>query len=406
MIEQLPEWLPLTSSQATLNIILLGVILSASIFADTVARRTSVPRISILMLVGIAIAVIQQIVLGQRQGGLLDGLNEPLIQLALVMVAFLLGSELKINRLRRTGPLILVISLFVIVGCGLLVGAGLLVMGYPLVVAVSLAAISVATDPAAVSESVRETSKTGLLPKLLLGIVAIDDAWGILVFGLSMATLGWLVGSEAELALLHAIWELGGAILLGVAIGLPAAWLTGRLRPGEPTQVEAIALILLLAGFSSSLGVSALLASMVAGSLVANLSHHHTRSFREIEHIEWPFLVFFFVLSGASVNLYQANEAILLTLAYITLRLAGRVLGGYLSTLVADRRGQKLPRDIGLALTPQAGVAIGMALLAAERFPELHNSILPVVVASTIIFELVGPVLVRRVLRNGGPIER
>ncbi|PTB91074.1 cation:proton antiporter, partial [Marinobacter sp. B9-2] len=230
-------------------------------------------------------------------------------------------------------------------------------------------------------------------------IVAIDDGWGILVFGLSMATLGWVIGSDAELALLHAIWELGGAILLGAAIGLPAAWLTGRLRPGEPTQIEAIALILLLAGFSSSLGVSALLASMVAGSLVANLSHHHTRSFREIEHIEWPFLVFFFVLSGASIDLYQANDAILLTLAYITLRLGGRVLGGYLSTLVADHRGNKLPRDIGLALTPQAGVAIGMALLAAERFPEFHDVILPVVVASTIIFELVGPVLVRRVLR-------
>ncbi|PTB95782.1 hypothetical protein C9993_10105, partial [Marinobacter sp. Z-F4-2] len=72
--------------------------------------------------------------------------------------------------------------------------------------------------------------------------------------GLSMATLGWVIGSDAELALLHAIWELGGAILLGAAIGLPAAWLTGRLRPGEPTQIEAIALILLLAGFSSSLG--------------------------------------------------------------------------------------------------------------------------------------------------------
>lgn len=399
MIDQVPDWLPITTSQATVNVILLGVILSVSIFADTVARRTRVPRISILMLVGIAIAVIQQVLLGQRQGELLGGLSEPLIQLALVMVAFVLGSELKIDRLRRTGPLILVVSLFVIFGGGLLVGAGLLVLGYPLVVAVSLAAISVATDPAAVSESVRETRKTGLLPKLLLGIVAIDDGWGILVFGLSMATLGWVIGSDAELALLHAIWELGGAILLGAAIGLPAAWLTGRLRPGEPTQIEAIALILLLAGFSSSLGVSALLASMVAGSLVANLSHHHTRSFREIEHIEWPFLVFFFVLSGASIDLYQANDAILLTLAYITLRLGGRVLGGYLSTLVADHRGNKLPRDIGLALTPQAGVAIGMALLAAERFPEFHDAILPVVVASTIIFELVGPVLVRRVLR-------
>ncbi|PTB93287.1 hypothetical protein C9974_09260, partial [Marinobacter sp. B9-2] len=168
MIEQLPEWLPITTSQATMNVILLGVILSVSIFADTVARRTRVPRISILMLVGIAIAVIQQVLLGQRQGELLGGLSEPLIQLALVMVAFVLGSELKIDRLRRTGPLILIVSLFVIVGGGLLVGAGLLVLGYPLVVAVSLAAISVATDPAAVSESVRETRKTGLLPKLLL----------------------------------------------------------------------------------------------------------------------------------------------------------------------------------------------------------------------------------------------
>ncbi|MTI98883.1 MAG: cation:proton antiporter [Marinobacter adhaerens] len=400
MIERLPEWLPIQTSQATVNNILLGVILTASIFADTIARRTRVPRISILMLVGIVIAVIHQVWLGQRDGDLLGGLTEPLIQLALVMVAFLLGSELKVSRLRRTGPLILVVSLFVIVGGGLLVGAGLLALGYPLVVAVTLAAISVATDPAAVSESVKENRKAGLLPKVLLGIVAIDDAWGIVVFGLSMATLGWVIGSEAELALLHALWELGGAVLLGAAIGLPAVWLTGRLRPGEPTQVEAIALILLLAGFSSSMGVSALLASMVAGSLVANLSHHHTRSFREIEHIEWPFLVFFFVLSGASVNLYQATDAIVLTVSYIALRVAGRVLGGYLSTLVAPARGKKLPGSIGLALTPQAGVAIGMALLAAERFPELRDTILPVVVASTIIFELLGPVLVRRVLRS------
>ncbi|WP_418141870.1 cation:proton antiporter [Marinobacter sp. MA] len=400
MIERLPEWLPIQTSQATVNIILLGVILTASIFADTIARRTRVPRISILMLVGIVIAVIHQVWLGQRDGDLLGGLTEPLIQLALVMVAFLLGSELKVSRLRRTGPLILVVSLFVIVGGGLLVGAGLLALGYPLVVAITLAAISVATDPAAVSESVKENRKAGLLPKVLLGIVAIDDAWGIVVFGLSMATLGWVIGSEAELAVLHALWELGGAVLLGAAIGLPAVWLTGRLRPGEPTQVEAIALILLLAGFSSSMGVSALLASMVAGSLVANLSHHHTRSFREIEHIEWPFLVFFFVLSGASVNLYQATDAIVLTVSYIALRVAGRVLGGYLSTLVAPARGKKLPGSIGLALTPQAGVAIGMALLAAERFPELRDTILPVVVASTIIFELLGPVLVRRVLRS------
>lgn len=398
MMGSLPAWLPIESTQATISIILLGAILSASIFADTIARRTRVPRISILMLVGIGIAFVQQVWIGNQNGDLLGGLSEPLIQVALVMVAFLLGSELKLDRLRNTGPLILIISLFVIIGGGLVVGGGLLVLGFPLVVAVSLAAISVATDPAAVSESVRENGKSGLLPRILLGIVAIDDGWGIVVFGLSMAVLGWLVGGDGQQALLHAFWEMGGAIVIGTAIGLPAAWLTGRLRPGEPTQVEAIAIILLLTGLSSLLGVSALLASMVAGSLVANLSHHHTRSFREIEHIEWPFLVFFFVLSGASIDLYKVDDAILLTIAYLSLRLAGRVLGGYLAVTVSQARHESLPRNIGLALTPQAGVAIGMALLAAERFPEFSNTILPVVVASTIIFELIGPVLVKRVL--------
>ncbi|MFN2287970.1 MAG: cation:proton antiporter [Chromatocurvus sp.] len=387
-------------NQTTLSIVLMGVILSVSIFADALARRTRVPRISILVLVGVGIAFVQQVCFAEQNAQLLDGLSEPLIKLALVMVAFLLGSELTIERLRHTGPLILVISLFVIVVSALMVGAGLLMLGFPLVVAIPLAALSVATDPAAVSETVRESKDTRLRAKVLLGIVAIDDAWGIVIFGLSMAVLGWVLSGNGQQALLHALWELGGAIIVGALIGLPAAWLTGRLLPGEPTQVEAVAVILLLAGLSSLLGVSSLLASMVAGTIVANVSSHHTRSFREIELIEWPFLVFFFVLSGASIDLYKLDDAVWLTVLYITLRLAGRVLGGLLAVLFIRDEQNTLPRNIGLALTPQAGIAIGMALLAAEQFPEIRDTILPVVVASTLVFELVGPVLVKRVLNS------
>lgn len=400
MLEHLSNLLPTAVSQATLNIILLGVILSVSIFADTLARRLKVPRISTLIMVGVVIAFVQQVWVGAPHADLLGGLSEPLIQMALVMVAFLLGSEFKLDRLRDTGSLILAFSLFVIVGGAVVVSAGLLMLGFPLVVAVSLAAISIATDPAAVRESVRESGDKRLRAKILLGVVAIDDVWGILVFGLSMAVLGWVLRSDGQLALLHALWELGGAILLGVMIGLPASWLTGRLSPGEPTQVEAIALILLLAGLSAALNVSALLASMVAGTLIANLASHHNQSFREIEQIEWPFLVFFFVLSGASLDLYNIGAAIGLTCAYILLRLAGRALGGLLAVVFVRPKRDNFPRDIGLALTPQAGVAIGMALLAAERFPEFSDTILPVVVASTIIFELIGPVLVGKVLRS------
>ncbi|MGM0986422.1 MAG: cation:proton antiporter [Pseudomonadota bacterium] len=392
-------WLPVDPSFAAVSLMLLGGILSTSILADVVASRTRLPRISLLVLVGVGVAVIQQWGLDQPGARPLDGLAEPLIQLALVMVAFLLGGELTLDRLRSTGPLILIVSLSVILAGVLFVGLGLLALGFPLAVAVVLAAISVATDPAAVSETVHESGDSRLRARLLLGIVAIDDGWGILAFGLAMALLGWWLSGEGSMALLHAVWELGGAILLGTAIGLPAAWLTGRLRPGEPTQVEAIALILLLAGTSAWLGVSSLLAAMLAGTLVANLSRHHTRSFNEIEHIEWPFLVFFFVFSGASVDLYHLDEALGLTLAYILLRLAGRYLGGLLGVRLARQRQAELPGNLGLALTPQAGVAMGMALLAAERFPEQGPVLLSAVVASTVVFEILGPLLVRRVLR-------
>ncbi|MBB3185086.1 Kef-type K+ transport system membrane component KefB [Halomonas fontilapidosi] len=392
-------WLPIDPSFSAVSLILLGVILATSILADAVASRTRLPRISLLVMVGVGVAVIQQWGLDQPGARPLDGLAEPLIQVALVMVAFLLGGELTLERLRSTGPLILIVSLSVILAGVLSVGLGLLALGFPLVVTVSLAAISVATDPAAVSETIHESGDSRLRARLLLGIVAIDDAWGILAFGLAMALLGWWLSGDGGVALLHATWELGGALLLGTAIGLPAAWLTGRLRPGEPTQVEAIALILLLAGMSSWLGVSALLAAMVAGVLVANLSTHHTRSFNEIEQIEWSFLVFFFVLSGASVDLQQLDEALGLTLAYILLRLAGRYLGGLLGVRLARERQAELPSNIGLALTPQAGVAMGMALLAAERFPEHGPVLLATVVASTVFFEILGPLLVKRVLR-------
>ncbi|MCH4562157.1 cation:proton antiporter [Halomonas sp. EGI 63088] len=393
------EWPMAEPGTATANLILLGLILSLSIFADAVASRTRLPRISLLVLVGVGVAAAQQWGLGQTGARPLDGLSEPLIQVALVMVAFLLGGELTLERLRSTGPLIVIVSLAVIVMGVLFVGAGLLLLGFPLAVAVSLAAISVATDPAAVSETVHESGDTRLRARLLMGIVAIDDAWGILVFGLAMALLGWLLSGNGGLALAQAGWELGGALVLGAAVGLPAAWLTGRLRPGEPTQVEAIALILLLAGLATWLEVSALLAAMIAGALVANLSSHHTRSFNEIEHIEWPFLVFFFVLSGASIDLRHLGDALWLTLAYIALRLAGRYLGGVLGGHLARQRGTRLPHDIGLALTPQAGIAMGMALLAVERYPEQGALLLAAVVASTVVFETLGPLLVRRVLR-------
>ncbi|WP_077529740.1 cation:proton antiporter [Vreelandella utahensis] len=386
----------------TANLLLIGLLLCLSVLADVVATRTRLPRISLLVLIGVLVAVFQQGVMGSSEARPLGELSEPLITLALVMVAFLLGGELTLDRLRATGSVIVVLSLSVIALGATAVAIGLLSIGYPLAVAFSLAAISVATDPAAVSEAIRETGKDDTQSRVIRGIVAIDDAWGIIVFGLVMAGLGFLVSGDGAGALLEAGWELGGAVLVGMALGLPAAWLTGRLRPGEPTQSEALALVFLIAGLSEYLHLSSLLTAMVAGFVIVNITPHHTRSFTEIEHIEWPFLVFFFVLSGASVDFAYLGSAGGVVLIYIGLRVLGRYAGGRLGVALLGHRGRELSPGIGLALTPQAGVAMGMALLAAERHPDHGSLIVATVVTSTIAFELAGPLLVRRVLSRVG----
>ena len=384
--------------ESTLALILLGVLLSLSIVVDTVSRRTALPRISLLVLVGVGYAVVQQLVIGSAKAPL-EGLREPLINLALVMVAFLLGGELTLSRLKSTGRIIVLLSAAVVLGSLAVVFAGLWALGFPLAVAASLAAISVATDPAAVSEAIDESGQTNLNSRVMLGIVAIDDAWGVIIFGLTMAAMSWVSLADGGTgSLMHSLWELGGGVLLGVALGLPAAWLTGRLKPGRPTQAEALALMLLIAGLSAYLNVSALLAAMVAGFVVVNVSAHHTRSFAEIEQIEWPFLVFFFVLAGASLDLANLHAALVPIAAYVVLRILGRFVGGYLGVRVLRRNVTGLEPRIGLGLLPQAGVAMGMALLAAERFPEHGALIVTTVVTSTILFELFGPFWVKRLV--------
>ncbi len=385
-------------SPATATLLAIGIVLALSILCDAAARRLRLPRVTVLVLAGVAIAALVRWLTGHEVRDLTAGITEPLLDVALVMVAFLLGGDLTTERWRRTGRAVLGLSLSITAASGLLVGGGLLWLGYPAAIALPLAAMAVATDPAAVHDVVSEMGGGGRRGEILRGVVAIDDAWGIIAFGIALAALGWLTDANGWQALLQAGWELGGSVLLGLAIGAPAAYLTGRLQPGQPTQTEALAIILLIAALADILEVSSLLAGMTAGVAIANLSRHHERSFREIEQIEWPFLVLFFVAAGAAADPEHLAMALPLLLAYGGLRVASRLLGGWAARPLLRRDDGLGAGWLGLGLMPQAGVAMGMALLAAERYPEAAGELVAVAVAGTIVFETIGPVLTRRSL--------
>jgi len=181
------------------------------------------------------------------------------------------------------------------------------------------------------------------------------------------------------------------------------SYLTGRIQPGEPTLAEALGLVFLCTGLALWLDVSFLLASMTMGMVVANLAKHHTRPFHEIENIEWPFMILFFVLAGAALDLDALRMLSSVVLYYIALRVLGRIAGGWLGGRMS-RADASIRRGMGLALMPQAGVALGMALVATQRLSAAAETILPIVIASTVLFELLGPIATRRALQRAGEI--
>lgn len=373
----------------------LGALFLTGLAADQIGRRTQLPRVTLLLACGLAV--------GRAGFDLLpsgiEGLYEFLSVTALTMVAFLLGSSLTRGKLVADGRAILCVSLGIVLVTLVIVSLGLIALGVPVALALVLASIATATAPAATQDVIRQSGRRDTFVATLSGIVAIDDAWGLIVFSVIVSFVGAGIGPLGGGLLGQAAWEIGGALLLGVLLGLPASYLTGRLQRGEPQQAEALGIVFLCAGLSLWLEVSYLIAAMTMGVVVVNMARHHSRAFHEIEHIQWPFMILFFILAGASLELAHLTGLGLMGLAYIGLRIAARIAGGWLGGTLAGLPA--VQRNwIGIALMPQAGVAIGMALVAVQHVPEHAATILTLTVATTVVFELIGPLGTQMALRR------
>lgn len=379
-------------------LITLGGLFLLGLFTDLLGRQTFLPRVTLLLLAGFAIGPSGLDVLPDfREDWFLIVTN-----IALSMVGFLIGHHLTLRSLRKRGKPVLWISIGEVVGAAAAMFLGLILIGFPPEIALLLAGIAPASDPVATIDVIREVKGQGEFSQTLESVVGIDDAWGLIVFSFLLAIAQAIFGKgEGWDIVLLGMWEIGGALLLGLLLGIPMAYLTGRLQPGEPTQVEALGIVLLCGGMAVLLNVSFILAGMMLGATVSNLATHHRRPFTAIEGIEWPFMILFFILAGASLELDSLQATSGLGIAYILLRLIGLTGGAWVGGTISE-----VPpvwrKWMGIALWPQAGVALGMALLASQHLPELKEVILPVAIGSTIVFEIIGPVMTRIALMKVG----
>lgn len=381
----------------------LGLLFLIGFIADIVGRSTFLPRVTLLMLGGLAVGPAGFSLIPES---FVDQWFPELTTIALALIGFLLGHQLSIAALRKRGSFVIGISLCKVVGAALAVAAALMLAGLDPVMALLLAGIAPATDPAATYDLVHESKSSGEFVDTLLSIVAVDDVWGLLIFVLMVAAAG-IVGGDAAIGagIVSSLLSVGGSILLGAALGAPMAYLTGRIRHGEPMLAEALGFVLLGAGIAAWFDLLPILTAMVMGIMVASLASHYDRPFHAIEGIEWPFMVLFFVLAGASLEVDTLLLAGGVTVVYILARFGGIYTGTRLGSRIVG--AQPVLREwLGIALMPQAGVAIGMALVAAQKFPEKASVVLTAAVASTVVLETIGPVLTRLAIRRATAAQR
>ena len=382
-----------TSAQFLLTI---GSILLLGLLLSTLARHTFLPRVTLLIIFGIIIGkefldIIPRI-FSERFDLIAD--------MTLLMVGFLLGGKLSRDSLNEHTREVLWISISAALTTTIIVCTVLIWAGVAKEIAIILGCIAAATAPAAVMDVTAECDSKGKFSQLLLSIVALDDVWALMLFGIGLAIVSTLNGLAQESSILWAIgWEIGGAIALGLLIGLPAAYLTGRIKPGQPILTEALGIVFVCGGVALWLEVSFLIAAIVMGAVITNYAKHHEYPFHAIEGIEWPFMVIFFTLAGASLEFSVLKEIGVIGILYIISRAIGKYigarLGGHLSQTDTVTKNW-----MGAALLPQAGVSIGMALVASHQFPEYRQVVLSIVIGSTVFFEIIGPILTRQAIEH------
>lgn len=369
----------------------VGIIFFIGLASDIAAKKIRIPRVTLLIIMGILLGP-----------GVTDFLPHLFITewfhiittIALGMIGFLIGQQFTLTALKNSGKVVFAIALGKVLLSFILITLALYLLGLPFAAAVILASIASATAPAAVLEVVNELKINNQFVTTLLRVVALDDILAMLLFSLTLAfttvngDASWMTITQDGLV------EILGSLLLGYLLGYPVAKITGRIKKGEPMMVEALGSVFLISGMAQWFELSPLLATMAMGSAVTTFATHHTRAFHAIENIKWLFMILFFLLAGASLEVDALLGIGAIGTAYIFFRIVGFYIGARLGARLSSSEPH-IERWIGIALIPQAGVAIGMALIASQRHPEFSHLILPIILGTTVIFEIIGPVVTR-----------
>ena len=342
----------------------------------------------------------------------------PFVNLALGLIGFMIGAELKVDLFKKRGRSIYSI----LFGQGLttffVVFSVVTLLTQKVYLGLLFGAVATATDPATTADVIWENKARGPVTTALLAIVALDDALALMIYGFASVFARSLITKE-KVSVLHSIeapfLEIGAAVLLGILGGVILFKMIKFIKDRERLLPFSLGIIVLTVGIATFFKIDLILATMLIGVTLVNLAPVESKDIYEtIKRFSPPFYILFFVLVGArlDVSLFLQGSVVVLALVFFLSRVGGKmggaILGGFIGKAPA-----KVTRFLGLGLFAQGGVAIGMSVSIYQSLSHLGPEasqiglmFINVVVATIFIVQVIAPFCVRMSLEKAGETGR
>jgi Kef-type K+ transport system membrane component KefB len=325
----------------------------------------------------------------------------------LALVAYMVGLTFSFAFLKRLGKQIVIILIVQVVMTFVATGGFVYLLTRDLPLSIVLASLAPATAPAGTIAVLRDTKAKGTLTDITIALVGLDDALVIVVYAVGIRLTTMLLGAEASVsaALSYPLWEIFGGLGLGGVVGSAASYFTKRMHiSSDHLFVITVALAILCWGMAEMIGVSAILACMALGTAVINLNVQvGKRSNELVDNIMTPVFVLFFATIGMEVDFSLFQSLWPLIIVYVVGRSIGKIAGCSLGGVLAKSE-PKVKKYLGFAMLDQAGVAMGLALLAAQALSgyELGGTIVTLMATTTVVHGLIAPPLVQFAAKKAG----
>lgn len=382
----------------------LSVIILVGILGGRVAKRFALPSVSGYIVAGLILGPSFIHLVSSQE---LESLSF-ITDIALAAIAFTIGSEFLLSDMKRVGKRALILTMAEVLGALIVVFIAMyFIFNQSFEFSLIIASMSAATAPAGIVMVIRELRANGPLVKTILPVVALDDAVGIMLFGVALS-LAKITSGVADFTVLQIISapliEIFGSLLLGMILGIGLTYLAKKAKGRDELLKVSLAFILAGIGASNFFNLSPLLTSMMMGATLVNLHQNSKRVFGTLNEFTPPINLLFFTLAGMSLDLKVLSSVSLLGVGYIFARALGKIMGaGIGARLIGDN--EIIQKYLGLSLLTQGGISIGLSSIVRSELPQFSDSIVTVILFSVLIFEIIGPVLAKIAITKAGEVD-